>query len=106
LILLCGSFPVVTVFAGWAGLSWRYCLAAVFLPVSVLLGSGGLALALSSVAKRGRDALLTSFVLLLLWLIGLPMLFRYLPPEFAPVVSVLSPIQAAFELSIEGKGFI
>ena len=102
-ILLIGSFPVVAAFAGWGGLNWRYSLAAFLLPISTLLGSGGLALALSSVAKRGRDALLTSFVLLLLWMIGLPFLFRFLPPRWAVIGHVLSPFQAAVSLTLEGS---
>ena len=78
-VLMVGSLPPIFACCAWCGLSLGASLLALLLPLAALLGAGGLALALSAVAHRGRDALLTSYVLFLLLMLGLPILTNFLP---------------------------
>lgn len=68
-----GPLPVLTMFA---------------LPLGVAFGVAGLTAAMSSVSRRGRDALLGSYLLLLI-LINLPLLYQALPVARLPSIWVL-----------------
>ena len=69
MIVLAG-WPAVVALAALAGMSPGTFAVLLALPASVALGGGGLAVLASTVSRRGRDALLTVYLLDLLFLLS------------------------------------
>jgi hypothetical protein len=92
-VLLFGALPALAgLAAAWdqgpAGLA-----ALTVLPASMALGGGGLALALSAAARRGRDALLTAYLLVVLLAIA-PRLLGAIWPVTERWLGPLGPYEA------------
>ena len=94
MIVLAG-LPILAILFAWNGLSLGQLAAFFVLVAAVGFGGGGLAVAASIVSRRGRDALLSVYILMLVLLLS-PLLAQVgLPAQaakwlywFNPVVSV------------------
>jgi hypothetical protein len=100
-VLLLGSLPpLAALAAAWdQGLAGLASLA--MLPASLALGGGGIALGLSAVARRGRDALLTAYLLVILLAIA-PRLLGAFWPMTEGWLGPLGPYEALRELVESG----
>jgi ABC-type transport system involved in multi-copper enzyme maturation permease subunit len=76
-MVLLGFVPAVILLAALSGFGFASQAVLLVLPVAVAFGGAGLAVAASSVAKRGRDALLGVYVGILFFLLG-PLLVELL----------------------------
>lgn len=69
MVLLAGV-PALVLLASLAGMNADVMATLLALPAAVTFGGGGLAMAVSSVSRRGRDALLTAYLIVLLFLLS------------------------------------
>jgi ABC-type transport system involved in multi-copper enzyme maturation permease subunit len=90
-MVLLASIPAVALLAAMAGFGLFPQLMLVALPAAVAFGGSGLAVAASSVAKRGRDALLAVYIGVILALLSPLISFTSLPAGFLDWVGALNP---------------
>jgi len=86
------AVPGLLLFASLGGFDWASSAMLVALPGAVALGAGGLALAASSLSRRGRDALLLAYLVIVLALMS-PLLER---PGW-PQVGLINPFERMIE---------
>jgi ABC-type Na+ efflux pump permease subunit len=96
MILLTG-LPAVVLLAVLAGFRPPVLALLLALPAAVAFGGGGIAVAASALARRGRDALLVVYLLILLALLG-PLLGGSLGPEVAGWLGPLNPFSVLEDL--------
>jgi ABC-type transport system involved in multi-copper enzyme maturation permease subunit len=102
MILLAG-LPILAILFAWNGLDFSDLAAFFLLLGSVGFGGGGLAVAASIVSRRGRDALLSVYILMLL-LIMSPLLSRVgLPYAFAEWLLWFNPFYSLNQLVNDGQ---
>ena len=78
-MFLLAGLPGLIFMAGLCGLGWWQLAWLVALPPAVAFGAGGLGIALSAAAHRGRDALMAADVLILMLLMS-PLIGAFLSP--------------------------
>ncbi len=88
--VLAAGVPILVGFAALTGLGPLALATLVALPAAVAFGGGGLALAVSAVARRGRDALLVVYLVEFLLLLT-PLFGSALPVDLGPWVEPLNP---------------
>ena len=95
MILLAG-LPPLALLAAWNGYGLLHLATIALLLAAVSLGGGGLGVGASVVSRRGRDALLTVYILMLivtlsplLWRLGLPLTFAERLESFNPYLSAI-----------------
>lgn len=96
--MLLAGLPALVLFAGLAGMRAPVVAAMVALPAMIGCGIGGISLAFSVVSRRGRDALVAVYLLVLLILVS-PLLARLLPPPLSGGLAWLSPFAPIRPLS-------
>lgn len=89
-VLLSPSLPVLVLLAALLARPVTHLAALLALPAAVAIGGGGLALAASALARRGRDALLAVYLLDLLFL-AVPASVRGLTGGTTAIWSALNP---------------
>jgi ABC-type Na+ efflux pump permease subunit len=90
MIVLAG-LPIIAFLAPMDGLGLRHVLAIMLLLVAVGLGAGGLAVGASVVSRRGRDAQLTVYILMILLMISPFLGSLGLPPAAVDVLEWFNP---------------
>jgi ABC-type transport system involved in multi-copper enzyme maturation permease subunit len=88
-----GGMPALLFCAGLYGLSSIALLLLVLLPMAMALGGGGLAAGISSMVNRGRDALLSVYLALLVLLLA-PVWGSFLPLLLQAWIVPLNPFVA------------
>ena len=102
MILLAG-LPILAVLAAWNGLSLLELVTLFVLLGAVGLGGGGLAVGASVISRRGRDALLSVYILMLVLVLS-PMLTGLgLPPEIARLLQLFNPYSSMIVLVWAGE---
>jgi len=102
-MILLGGVPPLILFATWSGVRESTMLALLALVVSVAFGGAGLATAVSAMSRRGRDALLTVYLIELI-IILMPMMSSLTNvPRLFEALSFLSPY-SGLESLFEGEG--
>jgi ABC-type transport system involved in multi-copper enzyme maturation permease subunit len=91
-VILAAGLPPLVWFAAMRGLGPRALAALVALPAAVSFGGGGMAIALSAVARRGRDALLVVYLFDLLFLLA-PLLGSPFSADLRRWIEPLNPYQ-------------
>ena len=101
MILLAG-LPLLALLVAWNGYGLIHLAAIALLLAAVRLGGGGLAVGASVLSRRGRDALLAVYILMLiltlsplLWRLGLPTGIADLLASFNPYISITSLVWTA-----------
>ena len=97
------GLPLLAVLAGANSVPPGRLLVLVGLPVSVALGAGGLALAASAATSRGRDALLSVYLLVIASLIGPALFVPLVPPAAIGWVKSANPYSGLIGLSWAGQ---
>ncbi len=90
MVILAG-LPVVAFLAPMAGLGLSHLSALVLLLAAVGFGAGGMAVGASVVSRRGRDAQLTVYILMILLMMSSLLGWLGLPPEAVDVLEWLNP---------------
>jgi ABC-type transport system involved in multi-copper enzyme maturation permease subunit len=93
MILLAGV-PLIALLAAWAGLGPLELLVLCLLLAAVAFGGGGLGVGASVVSRRGRDALLAVYLIILLLLLGPFAAWLGVPTDAAPWLESLNPFLA------------
>ena len=96
-ILLAGV-PFLILIAALAAIRAPSLAAMLALPAAVAFGIGGISLAASAASRRGRDALLAVYLLVLLFLLS-PLLGTVLPAPVDAGIEWLSPFAPIFPLA-------
>jgi ABC-type transport system involved in multi-copper enzyme maturation permease subunit len=96
-VFLAAGLPPLAWLAAMRGLSPWGLIILVALPAAVGFGGGGLAIAVSAVARRGRDALLVVYLLDLLFLLA-PLFGTPLSANLGLWIEPLNPYQAIWPL--------
>lgn len=100
MIMLAGM-PALVLLAGLAGLSLPRMSIYLLLPAAIAWGSGGLATAASTISRRGRDALLSVYLVDLFFMLG-PLSSRLgLPPGVFDAIAALNPYNSLIEMSLQ-----
>jgi ABC-type transport system involved in multi-copper enzyme maturation permease subunit len=102
-VLALAFVPMLVWFAALAGLRAPAFAMLLVLPAAVAFGVGGIAIAASSLSRRGRDALLVVYLLDVLMLCS-PLVSAALPATpVADIVNVLSPFGCVLALAWEER---
>lgn len=91
-VFVAAGLPALMWFAGLCGLGPGALTILISLPAAVAFGGGGLALAVSAMARRGRDALLVVYLIELLLLLA-PVAAGALPANLGAWIEPLNPYQ-------------
>ena len=75
-MVLLAAIPLLTILAGWNDLNISRLATLTLLLIAVLVGGGGLAVGASVLSRRGRDALLGAYLVILVLLL-IPMAARW-----------------------------
>jgi ABC-type transport system involved in multi-copper enzyme maturation permease subunit len=90
-MILLGGVPIVALLGAWNGLGLLQLAALCLLLASIGIGGGGLAMLASIASRRGRDALLSVYVIILVFYLS-PLLGRLgLPVELVPWLVAFNP---------------
>lgn len=101
MIVLAGV-PIIALLAAWNGLSLRELFAFFLLMAAVGVGGGGLAVGASVISRRGRDALLSVYILMVVLVLS-PLLTNLgLPVEIARWLEAFNPYSSMNHLVWEG----
>jgi ABC-type transport system involved in multi-copper enzyme maturation permease subunit len=102
-MILFAGLPVLGVLFAWNGLGF-FDLAVFFLLLTVVgFGGGGVAVGASIVARRGRDALLVVYILMLVLLLSPLLSWVGLPVEVAQWLLWFNPFFSLNQLVYEGE---
>ena len=88
-IILLAGFPLWVLLAGLAGIRVPALLGMIGLPTFLAIGSGGVSLAASAVSRKGRDALLTVY---LVGFVLIPLITTVAESYFPAARDVLAPL--------------
>lgn len=102
-MILLAAVPAVVLLASLAGFPAWSILWMLILPASVAVGAGGMATLLSVVSRRGRDALLSAYLLELLFLLFPYLSTLGLPRGLDAVVIAVNPYACLEGLAWEGS---
>jgi len=102
MILLAG-IPLLAVLFAWNGLSFGQLVTFFLLLTAVCSGGGGLAVGASIVSRRGRDALLSVYILMLVLLLSPLLSWVGLPAEAAQWLLWCNPFFSLNRLIFEGE---
>jgi ABC-type transport system involved in multi-copper enzyme maturation permease subunit len=97
-VLLLAGVGAGAVLAWLEPIPWRLALLHVALPLAVAFGSGGLALAASAIARRGRDALMAVYFLDLALFLGPLFGINFIPPTVSDWLVSINPFVAGYRL--------
>ena len=98
-VLLAGSLPGLVFLAALCGQGLWTMVWLVSLPVAVAFGAGGMGIGLSAESQRGRDALMATYVLILMLLLA-PLLGMYFAPSTRwDLFALPNPYRAATALT-------
>ena len=100
MILLAG-IPLMTLLAAWNGLSLLEALSFVLLLTAVGFGAGGLAVGASIVSRRGRDALLSVYILMLVLILSPLLSAAGLPAQAVMWLTWFNPYTSMNRLIVE-----
>ena len=92
-VFLIAALPVLTLLGMLSAWSLPMLAASMLLPMSIAWGGGGMALAASAIAQRGRDALLAVYLLDLVLLLAPLFVGNLLPLEATAWLAPLNPYQ-------------
>jgi ABC-type transport system involved in multi-copper enzyme maturation permease subunit len=101
MILLAGLGPLALL-AAWSGLSLLQFAILLLLVLAVAVGSGGMGVIASVLSRRGRDALLSVYMVILLFLLTPLATNLGLPHEVGDWLAELSPYPAMAHLTLIG----
>ena len=101
-VVALAGLPLLAVLAGANSMPPAALLVLIGLPVSIALGTGGLALAASAATSRGRDALLGVYITVIALLIGPGLLVDLVPAAAAGWVKSANPYSSFVWLSWSG----
>jgi ABC-type transport system involved in multi-copper enzyme maturation permease subunit len=101
MILLVG-LPFIALLAVWNGLAARELITFFLLLSTVAFGAGGLAVGASVVSRRGRDALLSVYIIMLLLVLSPMLAALVLPLNVARTFELLNPYNAISSLVWQG----
>jgi hypothetical protein len=102
MILLAGV-PFLALLAAWNGLGLLHLATMALLLAAVGLGGGGLAVAASIVSRRGRDALLTVYILMMLLTLSPMLSWLGLPAEVGELLFSFNPYFSMNRLVMAGE---
>ena len=97
-MILLGGLPPLVLFAGWSGVYARELGALLGMIAAVTLGAAGIATAVSAVSRRGRDALLSVYLIEALCLLAPAIVSLGNLPKGGEIVSALNPYHGLAEL--------
>jgi ABC-type transport system involved in multi-copper enzyme maturation permease subunit len=89
-VVLIGALPAAALLSGFLALPLATQVTLVITPAAIAFGGGGLAIAASAVARRGRDALLAVYLLELLLLL-MPTFATLLPARVQDFLEMVGP---------------
>jgi ABC-type Na+ efflux pump permease subunit len=97
-MIILGGLPMLAVLFAWNGLGLAHLAVFFLLLVSTGLGGGGLAVAASVVSRRGRDALLSVYCLVLLLVLAPLLRWIGLPVAVAEWLLWINPFYSTYSL--------
>jgi len=101
---LMAGWPPMVLFVAAGHLPIDLLLAAMALPLAVAFGAGGLTLALSTLSRRGRDALMAVYLLEIVALIAGPLAQDLITSPGVAAWLVLNPLTVLSAMSTPGAG--
>ncbi|MGE0605597.1 MAG: ABC transporter permease subunit [Pirellulales bacterium] len=103
LLLLLAGVPALVLMAGLPEVGLAPTLLLCLLPFAVALGGAGLALAISTVARKGRDALLAVYLLEIALVLVPLFLIDLVPPSVSRWILSFNPFHGVFLLALRGS---
>ncbi len=100
-MILMSGIPLLALLAAWNGLGLLQLATLLLLPAAVALGGGGLAVGASVVSRRGRDALLSVYIIILGLFLS-PLLARLgvpAPAEVGRWLETFNPYASMYRLA-------
>jgi ABC-type transport system involved in multi-copper enzyme maturation permease subunit len=102
MIILAG-FPMLAFLAPWVGMGIADVATMLLLLLAVAFGGGGLAVGASILSRRGRDALLTVYIVMTLLVFSPLLSWLGLPPVVTDVLAALNPYYSMTQLVWAGS---
>ena len=102
-MILMAGLPILAMLFAWNGLGLKELIAFFLLLAATAFGGGGLAVGASILSRRGRDALLSVYILMLVLLLSPLLRWVGLPVGIAEVLLWFNPFSSLNRLIFDGE---